>query len=249
MKTCIFHSVNCGLYFWNGLGGLLVDGLHGCGPYECFSPMPQKLRNQMLRREGLFSHLDGAVFSHQHGDHCDPDALYFITHRVPATPCFLFGGEKNTISFGLENKGIYRAEVGGFTVFAVETGHNGVDHKDESLFRLPTCVFLIRSGSEQFLAAGDGDLTADDAMRLRPFGPIDLAFCNSYHLANQDNLAFFQNAPVMRLAIYHLPFQEDDVFLYRSFASGLVRRPPPGISVPFVLPQMSWLEGKYPEWA
>lgn len=249
MQTKLYHSVNSGLYFWNGAGGLLVDGLHGCGPYQCFSPMPAELRHGMVRRASLFAHLNGAVFSHGHGDHCDPDAMYFIQHGTPAVPCFLWGGTGNTLPFSPVGPGIFRAEVGGFLVYAIETGHNSVDHKHEALFRLPTCVFLIRNGSEQFLAAADGDLTGKDVERLRPFGRIDLAFCNSYHLTQPDNLDFFQRAEIDRLAIYHLPFQEDDVFLYRSFAAGLVRRPPPGVSAPFLLKQMAWFDDDRPAWS
>ena len=54
MNTCIFHSVNSGLYFWDGLAGLLVDGIHAGGE-QGFSPMPAFLaafsRDRKLTRQ------------------------------------------------------------------------------------------------------------------------------------------------------------------------------------------------------
>lgn len=248
LKNKIFHSVNSGLYFGTEDTGIFLDGLHGHGPYQCFSPMPELLRKQMVRGEGFFAHLSGALFSHGHGDHCDPDKLYFIKNETTPTPCFLIGDPCNTLPTTQINAGIWKLEAGPFTIFAIETGHNGIDHKRQALFDLPTCVFLIQHEGERFLAAGDGQLTSA-IERIAPFGPIDLAFCNSYHLATPENLAFFQLAQPKRIALYHLPFPEDDVYLAHGLAAGLLRNPPVGVETPFLLPHMSWYGEDRPKWA
>ena len=72
MNTAIFHSVNSGLYFWDGRDGLLIDGIHR-GPETGCSSTPPSLRRQLEEGSGLFAHLTGLLFTHLHGDHFDPE--------------------------------------------------------------------------------------------------------------------------------------------------------------------------------
>lgn len=248
LSTKIYHTVNCGLYFWRDGCGILFDGLHGCGPYQCFSPLPGSIRHQMLHGQGLFAHLNGALFSHAHGDHCDPDALYFVQHTAAPLPCFLYGGAGNTISCRPAAAGVLCMEVGSFTVYAIGAAHNGVDEKRKELFQLPTCVFLLESGGERFLLGGDGCL--DGVSKLGGLcRQVDLAFLNPFHLNGAENISLLRAIQPQRIAIYHLPFPEDDVYLSRSMASQLIRRPPEGIPAPFFMPHMAWFEEDSPPWA
>lgn len=248
MKTKIFHTVNCGLYFWRDGTGLLFDGLHGCGPYQCFSPMPTELRQQMLRHSGIFAHLHGALFSHAHGDHCDPDALYFVKHSARPLPCYLCGASDNTIPGVTAEPNVLRMQIGVFSVLAVKVSHNGVDHKHRELFTLPNCVFVITCGDEKFLIAADGSLSAKNIELSELCGGIDLVFCNAYHLDAPDSLAFLQSVRPREIAVYHLPFPEDDVYLSHTMASRFIRTPPNGIPHPFLMPHMAWYQENRPSW-
>ena len=73
MRTYFYDMTNSGLYLYCQGTGLLIDGLYGRGPYQCFSPFPEQLHRQMIEGTGLFAHLNGLLFTHAHGDHCDPD--------------------------------------------------------------------------------------------------------------------------------------------------------------------------------
>ena len=58
MKIFIYSMTNSGFYFYNNSTGILVDGLYGRGPYQCFSPFPQSLFRNVIEKEGIFSHMD-----------------------------------------------------------------------------------------------------------------------------------------------------------------------------------------------
>ena len=63
MKIFIYSMTNSGFYFYNNTTGILVDGLYGRGPYQCFSPFPQSLFRNVIEKEGIFSHMDGIIFT------------------------------------------------------------------------------------------------------------------------------------------------------------------------------------------
>lgn len=249
MKARIFHTVNCGLYFWQDGAGILFDGLHGRGPFQCFSPLPGAIWRQLLHGQGLFAHLDGALFSHAHGDHCDPDLLYFVQHASSPLPCFLYGGAGNTISAVPAVPGAIRMEVGRFTIYAISAVHNGIDPKHQALFQLPNCVFLLESGEERFLIGGDGALCGISGAALELCSRADLAFLNPCHLDEAENVQTLRSIEPKRIALYHLPFREDDRYQYHGMAARLIRQPPEGLATPFLLPHMSWLQEEAPPWA
>ena len=53
MKLQIFHTVNAGLYFWNGNSGLLIDGLH-TGKGAGFSNTADRYIRMMEKGESFF---------------------------------------------------------------------------------------------------------------------------------------------------------------------------------------------------
>lgn len=248
MKTKIYHTVNCGLYFWRDGAGILFDGLHGRGPYQCFSPLPDSIWRQMLCGQGLFAHLDGALFSHAHGDHCDPDLLYFVQHASSPLPCFLYGGAGNTIPAAAAMPGAVRMETGPFTIYAIESAHNGADPKHRELFQLPNCIFLLESGEERFLIGADGRLPVPERFPGL-LTHIDIAFLNPCHLDEPESVQTLRSIQPAKTALYHLPFREDDRYQYHGMAARLIRQPPEGIAVPFLLSQMAWFQEEAPPWA
>lgn len=248
MDTKIFHSVNSGLYLFSGRTGILLDGLFGPGPYQCFSPFPAPLRKQMLSRTGMFAHLDALLFSHVHGDHYDADAAYFLRRAHGDLPFYLIDAPDNTLCPQQLAPRITQLAIGDFSVRMLRTAHNGVSRKDPALFRVSHQVFLIRCRKEQFLIAADGLLGKEEAALLTPFGAVDLVFCNAYHLSDPKGLEFLKVLRPSRVALYHLPFEQDDVYRYRSLAKQLISHAN-GVERPFLLSQMSWLDNAPPSWA
>ena len=71
MELQIYHSVNEGLYLWNGTSGLLIDGLHR-GREIGFSDTSEQYICMMRQGRSFFAKPNDLLFTHIHEDHYDP---------------------------------------------------------------------------------------------------------------------------------------------------------------------------------
>ena len=244
MNTCIFHSVNSGLYFWDGLAGLLVDGIHAGGE-QGFSPMPAFLAGQLARRAGLFAHTDGVLFTHLHGDHFLRTGLRHLLDTQPRPG--VYGPElpETRASIRPIRPGLCRVQLAGAYILAKDTVHDGEVFRNE-----PHQSYLIRMGGETFFIAGDAALTPEDAAAFSGFygGEVDAGFFNLYQLSSPQGRDFLRILRPRRIFLEHLPFQKDDRFHYRSLARQAARSLPGDLPRAEILPHMSWIDGKAAQW-
>ena len=70
MELQIYHSVNEGLYLWNGTSGLLIDGLHR-GREIGFSDTSEQYICMMRQGRSFFAKPNDLLFTHIHEDHYD----------------------------------------------------------------------------------------------------------------------------------------------------------------------------------
>lgn len=244
MNTRIFHSVNSGLYFWDGMAGLLVDGIH-TGQEKGFSPMPAFLAGQLARHTGLFAHVDGVLFTHQHPDHFQRQGLHRLLDG-PEPPCVYAPGlPENRASIRPIRPGMCRVQMAGAYILAKDTVHDGGKFRDT-----PHQSYLIRMGGETFFIAGDAALTAEDAAAFSGFygGEVDGAFLNLYQLSSPRGQDFLRILRPKRLFLEHLPFKEDDRFHYRTLARQAARSLPAGLPRAEILSHMSWIDGRAAQW-
>ena len=244
MNTCIFHSVNSGLYFWDGMAGLLVDGIHA-GREEGFSPMPEFLAGQLARGTGLFSHLDGVLFTHLHGDHFQRQGLLRLLGRPDPPAVYGPGLVENRASIRPIRPGMCRVQMAGAYILARDTVHDGARYRGD-----PHQSYLIRMGGETFFIAGDAALTAEDGAAFAGFygGPVDGGFFNLYQLASPQGQDFLRILRPRRIFLIHLPFREDDQYRHRSLARQVARSLPGDLPRAEILPHMAWLDGKAAQW-
>ncbi|MGE4276459.1 MAG: hypothetical protein AB7E30_04675 [Lawsonibacter sp.] len=249
-NTYLYCLSNSGLYLYRQGTGLLIDGLYGRGPYQCFSPFPEALHRQMLSGEGLFAHLGGLVFTHTHGDHCDGDLLYYLRHARPELSVYGYGLEGNTPAGRTLAQGIRKLRIGPFSITALDAVHEQAGGGcDKTLFDLPNCMLLLETGAERILLTADAILGRREAELVRRFGNLDLVFCNPMQLATDEKCEFFQRISMKRLLLTHLPAPEDDRYCYWSLARQECRNRVFGAVRPELARQMSWLDGVAPEWA
>ena len=244
MDCFILHTVNAGLYLWDGHTGLLVDGLHR-GTATGFSVMPEKLRIDMDARTGIFSHLDVLLFTHTHRDHFDAGALQAAQARMPevhvycSDPAFCCGAYR-----AAEGK-IVCPGLGRIRVAAISTAHIGPLGKGR-----PHESFLITAGENTILIAGDGRLDEPLARCLRQHMPRRLSalFVGMYQLHMPECQAFIRAVVPEQVLLYHLPFPEDDVYHYWLQAKQVLQDLPEDLPQVEAPGHMAWLNGNVPEW-
>lgn len=231
MKTCIFHSVNSGLYFRSETGGILVDGLHD-GRSEGFSQMPSDLTD-------MLPPIDGLLFTHLHPDHFSRKATADLLNRNPFLsvygPCL---SESNVKAKKLLS-GLSEVFLPGASVFSLPTVHDGERFKND-----PHLSYMLRIWDETFFIAGDAVLSVHDAEKFRDFcrQGVTAAFFNLYQLSSEQYKNFLRILEPTRIFLYHLPFKDDDIYNYGKLAKQIVRAIPEAE----ILRQMSWIDGREP---
>ena len=249
MDTYLYCLTNSGLYLYRQGTGLLIDGLYGRGPYQCFSPFPERLHRQMLAGQGLFAHLDGLVFTHVHGDHCDADLLYYLRSTRPGMSVYGYGMKGNRPPGRPLAQGIQRLEIGPFSITALDAVHEGADGScGQELFDLPNCILLLECGQERILLTGDAVLGRREAELVGRLGCMDLVFCNPMQLATDEKCEFFQRISMKRLLLTHLPAPQDDRYCYWNLARQECRERTFGAVRPEIAGQLDWLDERTPEW-
>ena len=244
MNVAIFHSVNSGLYFWDGIAGLLIDGIHA-GREQGFSPMPEFLARQSTIHTGLFAHIDGMLFTHLHPDHFQRTGLLRFLNS-PDRPCIYGPGlAENCALVRPIRPGMSRIQMAGIYILAKDTVHDGEQFGAD-------ChqSYLIRMGGETFFIAGDAALTPEDATALSGFygGEVDCGFFNLYQLSSPEGQAFLRILKPKRIFLEHLPFREDDQYHYRHLARQVVRNFPEDLPQVEILHHMAWVDQKPAQW-
>lgn len=244
MNAAIFHSVNAGLYFWDGRNGLLIDAVHE-GRDEGLSPMPAFLVEQMRRGSGLFRHLTGVLFTHLHHDHFDPAKVQYLEQAISGIPIYgpnLLKGRAKLEAVCLD---AYHVIMGGAAIWAWDTCHDG-----KTFAGTPHQSFLVELNKECFFVAGDAVLTASDGERVLNVcrTPVTAAFCNLYQLASPDGQAFLRTLSPEQVFLYHLPFPEDDNCGYHRLARQVLRNCPSDLPPVKQLEHMAWINERPAQW-
>lgn len=244
MNLYLFHSVNCGLFLWNGRTGLMVDFFHG-GREQGFSDMPPSLHSDFTQGAGLFAHSENILFTHLHPDHFAPQYLPL----PPALRSSLLYGPTlscSNVSPRPVVEGAELFELNGYQVLSLHTVHDGPRFR-----HCPHRAYLIHAEGESIFVAGDTLFSGEDILRGIEgfFHGLSAAFLNPYQLLSPGGREFLFAATPSRIFLYHLPFAEDDVTFCRSLARQALRQLPAGLPAVEVLPPMSWLDGKAPHWA
>lgn len=243
MNCCIFHSVNCGLYFWDGITGLFVDGIHD-GAELGYSPMPDFLRGQLNRQSGLFAHTDGLLFTHLHRDHFQRAGVRKMLAKGSPPLVYGPGLAERSAPIRAIRPGLCRVQMAGAYILAKDTLHDGAQYIND-----PHQSYLIRMGGQTFFIAGDAKLSREDAGTFGQFyGSVDAAFFNLYQLSSPEGLDFLRLLAPGRAFLYHLPFREDDRFHYRTLARQIVRHIPADLPAVEILPHMQWLDRRAADW-
>lgn len=221
MKLRIFHTVNAGLYLWNGKSGLLVDVLHG-GKEIGFSNMPEGYLDMMEKRLGFWGQRNDLLFTHAHPDHYDPELVQRFFQLYPDRFIYGPGMERSNVDL-VEEAGQYEAFwIRDYRICAFATRHDG-----EAYAGVPHRSFLIQSGKQRIWISGDALLEpelAEPVNRIVGKEKIDAAFVMMYQIGNRQGKEFLRKLAPEQRFLYHLPYREDDRFHCHRMAEGLAGR-------------------------
>ena len=236
----IFHTVNAGLYIDSGQTALLIDGIHE-GPSVGLSAMPEGLGEQILEGDGMFSRLDGLLFTHLHVDPYDKEKVGRLLKRRPETALWGPGLACQGVQEYQAVPGDCSFRIGEFRIAAYITVHSADVFKDD-----PHRSFLIENEEtgENVFISGDALFSPDlaDTIKENTDGrSIGAAFINVFHLIEEPSREFLLRLAPERLFLYHYPDPEDDTFHYLSMIRTTLRRDPlPGHTVER-LGHMQWV--------
>lgn len=248
MKTAILHTVNCGLYLCHKETAILIDGLHS-GGFDGWSYMPREIVDQAKTHSGIFQHLSGLLFTHMHADHFDADMLECALYTALQPAVYGPGLEQTNVTVKAGVDGTECFSIGSWDITALPTMHDG-DPASEQTGPLDHRAFLLANPEEVFFVAGDARLTdvLTDEIQQHLSHPPDAVFLNFLQITVPANLDFIRKISPKRIFLYHLPFQDQDLFCYHKMTDRNIRRLPQDISPVEKLPSMSWVDGRFPDW-
>ena len=215
MELQIYHSVNEGLYLWNGTSGLLIDGLHrgrGIG----FSDTSEQYICMMRQGRSFFAKPNDLLFTHIHEDHYDQALVDEFQQRYPGRIVYAPGLDKDNIQPVVLEHGIARMQIEEYEVYAVTTVHDGKIYEDE-----PHCSYLIRWKNRWIWVSGDAILVPELADRIRTYTGRDnvwKAFVMVYQISSESGKAFLKKLAPEQICLYHLPYPEDDRYHFCNLA-------------------------------
>ena len=130
MELQIYHSVNEGLYLWNGTSGLLIDGLHR-GRETGFSDTSEQYICMMRQGRSFFAKPNDLLFTHIHEDHYNQALVDEFQQRYPGRIVYAPGLDKDNIQPVVLEHGIARMQIEEYEVYAFTTVHDGKIYEDE----------------------------------------------------------------------------------------------------------------------
>lgn len=242
MNTLIYQMTNSGLFFYAKDTGILIDGLYGSGPYQCFSDFPVKLHKQMVENEGIFKLAKAAIFTHAHEDHLDWDRLRHMCAIRNDLGVYVYGGPQNTLNAETIGEGIKKIQLPPFEIIMIDTLHEGTHENETS--DIKHCMILLKIEEEEILLTGDSVLGEREVKILGQFGKVQVVFCNPLQLALEKKCQFFRDISPERIFITHLPEEKDDRFSYRKLAEQECARVDINGIHPEIPKQLEWIDGK-----
>lgn len=220
VKLQIFHTVNAGLYLWNGNSGLMIDGLH-TGKGAGFSNTADRYIRMMEKGESFFGKTNDMLFTHTHRDHYDKALTDRFMCKYPNSLIYGPGLDRSGVQSVLLEKGVRKFQMRNYIIYAFETEHDGKAYAET-----PHYSYLVQSGEQQVWISGDALLTGSLADKVKRLCGEEYyaAFVMVYQPGSRSGRKFLKRLLPKRIYLYHLPYREDDSFHYYRMAEDVTVR-------------------------
>ena len=219
----LFHTENAGVYIRSAGTGLFIDGIHG-GTSVGFSPMTAEELHQVEAKEGIFSQLDGLLFTHLHIDHFQAKKVTQLMSHYPDLAIWGPGLEKRHLEAYEEDGEDVRFRIGDFFVRGYRTDHSGKPFQKEPHLSL---LITEESTGENVFIAGDAIFYPEQAEKiLEDVERVDMAFTMIYQLIEESSVRFLNTLKPERVLLYHRPKPEEDRNGLLGFVKHVLRHNP-----------------------
>lgn len=230
----ISYIANAGVCIKTNKATFLVDAIHHEGDYP-FSKVPADTLAAMKRGSGPYANADYLLFTHTHPDHFTPEhvisylrnnsskALFVHSDKLQRTqPVFSVCRERGITAVPL------RVDYGALQQFqlnqdAVLTSLS-VHHLKEEYADVACGCLMLEVCGKRILLLADADHGRSE--EFFPLGEsADIAFVNPYCLLQPAGRVLLENIlKPKQIAVYHIPFAEDDRLGMRMIVQNLQKR-------------------------
>lgn len=230
----LYKNVNSGVLIESDGQVLAIDFFFSAEPGTSSFPEPLKgevtVSEHGVRLFGL--PLAGLVFTHEHPDHYDERLLRELG---------LFGGAVPLITpenrFGDVPDG-RRFSFGPFDIVQIPMRHDG-----KPFYGVPNTSLLVNVEGQTLLFTGDSEFRDPaeygDALEENP---PTIGFFMPYQLHRDDAWHLMEHFSMQRVFVNHLPFPQDDEYLYITMARQAIDRHSSSPVTPVVPEPLTWLE-------
>lgn len=234
MKTCQIHLIgNAGVLVCVGKTSVLIDGLYSPrGEGFHTSPIPKDVFADLCRPEGRLPSPDYLIFSHHHFDHLSENLLgSYLDARQPGC-VFLPGGEasgEGHLVRSLGQRGISHEVVTGERRTYqpekdLEVSFYRTRHLGRQFGRVLHYCILITLCSCRLLFTADVDFFTESLHQFQGL-PLHAVFVNPLFYHNKTGQQILHDTLKARNTfIYHVPFQEDDIYHMQHMVKTDIRR-------------------------
>lgn len=195
---------------------ILVDALHNTG-VQGYSTLNRQRLNKMRESEA-FQNPAALVFTHCHEDHFSrelaEEAMQIWPHAELVLPEYCIDGQI------LLKQGVEKLRIGGLSISMLRIRHEGAQNEDVPNY---ACVISRADGNYNILVLGDAELGNEMLLhRLEEAGicyreDIDIAVVDFPWICVSKGRRIIDDIlKPEHLVAYHIPFEEDDIYRYRS---------------------------------
>lgn len=239
---------NAGLCIASPNTKILIDALYHHPP-QGFSAPPEELQSALMQGTPPFDRVSHVLFTHAHPDHFDSTlACEFIKRYQPYV---VFDQQQARALDDCEITRCTKIPAGENAMHAVSL--NGEDslrvfairHSGKEYEHVTNLCYLLQLEGKRILVLGDADFDPDYFYRMAGGEPIDLLIANPLFLiVPKGRQALFEALRAKQVAIYHMPFEQDDFYDMRKHAKRSIARYAQGKNVVILGEEtkMLWLD-------
>lgn len=216
----IIYIANAGLLIKGLEKKILIDGIHSFKPYG-FSPVPDRVLDEIINGQGVYKDIDYILFTHFHKDHFNEKKL--MAYCMINSPRLIVAPKNSEKLESLKTNKYYLdsklweetviEEDGEIKLMAYKTIHDGKEYINAEHY-----IYLINISNINILVMADTDFRYPELETMLSNKKINILIVNFLFLNNRKGRELIKKINPEELFIYHLPFENDDIFDYLKTA-------------------------------
>ncbi|MDD6436023.1 MAG: MBL fold metallo-hydrolase [Clostridiales bacterium] len=213
---------NAGLYIEGAGNRLIIDGLYGSAPGG-FSGVPLEWEER-LGDEGFRENITGVLVSHYHLDHYNVNRLKAFA-KGAGDAVYVLPEDRQMVKRlpDLKDLRLIDTTKGLKTVIELAGGDKitgfAINHSGKSYRSIMVVCYIIEMDNRRILVLSDADFDPKYLGEMAGERHYDAVFCNPLFLDIPGGReAVLEVINTGLVCVYHVPFEEDDIYGIRGMA-------------------------------